>query len=110
MPAECRRHTAAALAGGIVHIGVGAFHRAHQAVFTEDAIAAAGGDWGITGVAPRSRQLLDRLAAQDMLFSVTSLSARSAATRVVGVLTSLLHAPSDPLAVVDRMPTRPLVS
>jgi len=36
---------------GIVHLGLGAFHRAHQAVYTEDAIAAAGGDWGIAGVA-----------------------------------------------------------
>ena len=104
VPAECRRHTAGAgLATGIVHLGVGAFHRAHQAVFTEDAIAAAGGDWGIAGVAPRSRQILDLLAAQDRLFSVTSLSASSAEARVVGVLAALLHAPSDPLAVVERI-------
>ena len=41
---------------GIVHLGLGAFHRAHQAVYTEEAIAAAGGDWGIVGVAPRSRR------------------------------------------------------
>jgi hypothetical protein len=39
----------AALKVGVVHLGVGAFHRAHQAVFTEDAVEAAGGDWGITG-------------------------------------------------------------
>jgi fructuronate reductase len=40
----------AGLGVGIVHLGLGAFHRAHQAVFTEDAIRAAGGDWGIVGV------------------------------------------------------------
>jgi len=34
---------------GIVHLGIGAFHRAHQAVFTEDAIARQGGNWGIVG-------------------------------------------------------------
>lgn len=44
----------AALKPGIVHLGLGAFHRAHQAVFTEDAIAHAGGDWGIIGVSMRS--------------------------------------------------------
>jgi fructuronate reductase len=104
VPPECRRRTAAAgLPAGIVHLGVGAFHRAHQAVFTEDAIAAAGGDWGIAGVAPRSRQVLERLAAQDMLFSVTSLAPGATTTRVVGVLSALLHAPSDPLAVVERI-------
>ena len=40
--------------GRSCHLGLGAFHRAHQAVYTEEAIAAAGGDWGIVGVAPRS--------------------------------------------------------
>ena len=59
-----------AAGAGIVHLGLGAFHRAHQAVYTEEAIAARGGDWGIVGVAPRSRDVLDALAAQDRLFSV----------------------------------------
>ena len=43
-----------ALATGIVHLGIGAFHRAHQAVYTDDAIAHAGGNWGICGVSLRS--------------------------------------------------------
>ena len=104
VPRQCRQRTApAGLPAGIVHLGVGAFHRAHQAVFTEDAVAAAGGDWGIVAVAPRSRAVIDQLAEQDLLYSVTSLSAEAAATRVVGVLTGLLHAPSDPEAVVARI-------
>lgn len=101
---------------GIVHLGLGAFHRAHQAVYTEDALAEAGGDWAIIGVAPRRAELIDVLAAQDCLFSVTSLSGdglpggvlpgdtRSAQdgsrTRVVGALAAVRHAPSDPGAVV----------
>ncbi len=35
---------------GIVHLGIGAFHRAHQAAATDEAISAMGGDWRITGV------------------------------------------------------------
>ena len=38
---------------GIVHLGIGAFHRAHQAIYTDDALAQAGGDWGICGVSLR---------------------------------------------------------
>src|SRR5262249_44689685 len=35
---------------GIVHLGIGAFHRAHQAIYTDAALGPAGGDWGICGV------------------------------------------------------------
>ncbi|MFB9235863.1 mannitol dehydrogenase family protein [Plantactinospora siamensis] len=85
---------------GIVHLGLGAFHRAHQAVYTEAAMAAAGGDWAIVGVAPRSRAVLDALAAQDGLFSVTTAAAAGGHTRVVGSLAAVRHAPADPAAVV----------
>src|SRR6186997_3306809 len=85
---------------GIVHLGLGAFHRAHQAVFTEDAMAAAGGNWGIVGVAPRSVAVLDALRAQDRLYSVTTLAAEGRSTRVIGSLAGLRHAASDPDAVV----------
>ncbi|MDG4768324.1 mannitol dehydrogenase family protein [Solwaraspora sp. WMMD406] len=85
---------------GIVHLGLGAFHRAHQAVYTEGAIARAGGDWGIVGVAPRSLDVVGRLAAQDGLFSVTTLSAAGARTQVVGALAGVRHAASDPAAIV----------
>lgn len=85
---------------GIVHLGVGAFYRAHQAVYNEEAIAAAGGDWGTVAVAPRSADVVAGLQAQDHLFSVTSVSGAGADTRVVGALTGARHAPSDPGAVV----------
>lgn len=39
---------------GIVHIGIGAFHRAHQAAYTDDALAVDGGNWRITGVSLRA--------------------------------------------------------
>ncbi|WP_434739905.1 mannitol dehydrogenase family protein [Micromonospora sp. SH-82] len=88
---------------GIVHLGLGAFHRAHQAVYTEEAIGVAGGDWGIVGVAPRSRSVIDPLAEQDCLFSVTTLSGEGSTTRVVGALAGVRHAAGDPQAVVDLL-------
>ena len=85
---------------GIVHLGLGAFHRAHQAVYTEEAMAAAGGDWGIIAVAPRSTETVEQLAAQDHLFSVTSLDGASAHTRVVGSLAGARHLPSQGAQIV----------
>ncbi|GIJ46544.1 mannitol dehydrogenase [Virgisporangium aliadipatigenens] len=83
------------LTPGIVHIGLGAFHRAHQAVYTQ----AAGG-WGIVGVAPRSRDVLDRLRAQDGLYSVVTVDGDGSRADVIGVHCGLLHGGSDPDAVV----------
>ncbi|MGX6607299.1 mannitol dehydrogenase family protein [Micromonosporaceae bacterium Da 78-11] len=91
------------VAPGVVHLGLGAFHRAHQAVYTEEAIAAAGGDWGIVGVAPRSPDLVATLRAQDHLFSVTTLAPTVSSTRVVGALTGVRHAAADPDAVVTLL-------
>lgn len=101
LPVECRPLLRpGTVPAGIVHLGLGAFHRAHQAVHTEAAVGAAGGDWGIIGVAPRSTGVVDALAAQDALFSVTTLTAEGASTRVVGALAGVRHAASDPAAVV----------
>ncbi|SCL54589.1 fructuronate reductase [Micromonospora eburnea] len=104
LPVECRPLLRpGTVPAGIVHLGLGAFHRAHQAVHTEAAVGAAGGDWGIIGVAPRSTAVVDALAAQDALFSVATLAADGAATRVVGALAGVRHAASDPAAVVGLL-------
>ncbi|MFC7480605.1 mannitol dehydrogenase family protein [Luedemannella flava] len=88
---------------GIVHLGLGAFHRAHQAVYTEAAIAAGGGDWGIVGVAPRSRDVLRAIAEQDGLFSVVTLDGGGASAKVIGAFAGLRHAASDPGGVVGLL-------
>jgi fructuronate reductase len=77
----------AAVSVGIVHLGVGAFHRSHQAVHTEDA-AAADGDtsWGILGVAPRSARVVEQLRPQDGLYSVLTAGRTATSLRVVGSL------------------------
>src|ERR1700761_5041163 len=91
---------------GIVHLGVGAFHRAHQAVFTEDAIAMAGGDWGIIGASLQRPAVPDALNAQDGLYTVETLG-RTARYRVMGVLRQALFAPRDraPLLSALTAPT-----
>jgi fructuronate reductase len=88
---------------GIVHIGLGAFHRAHQAVYTEEAMAATGGDWGIMVVAPRSADLVATINAQDGLFSVTDLDGASAQTRVVASLVGALHLPTQAAEILDLL-------
>jgi fructuronate reductase len=70
---------------GIVHLGIGAFHRAHQAVYTEDAADASGDDrWGILGVTQRSARVVDQLRPQDGLYGVLTASPDGDRLRVVG--------------------------
>ena len=53
---------------GIVHIGLGAFHNAHQAVYTDDALADSGGNWRIIGVSLRSATPFEELTPQYCLY------------------------------------------
>lgn len=78
---------------GIVHLGVGAFHRAHQAVYTDVALA---GDprWGIVEVAPRSSAVVEALRRQDGLYTVLERSGDSVTARLVGSVAEAWHAPS----------------
>jgi fructuronate reductase len=91
---------------GIVHIGLGAFHRAHQAVYTDDSLNRTPGPWGICGVSLRSPDTRDALAPQDCLYTVAVRDASGDHLRVVGSITETLVAPEDPAAVLDRL-TRP---
>jgi fructuronate reductase len=88
---------------GIVHLGLGRFHRAHQALYTARALALEPGPWGIVGVASRSRQVVDTLRAQDGLYSILELGGAQRAPTVVGVHSELLVAADAPLVVVARL-------
>ena len=55
---------------GIVHLGVGASHKVHQAVDADGAIAADGGDWRIVGVDLRSADSAEPLNPQNGLYSL----------------------------------------
>jgi fructuronate reductase len=69
---------------GLAHIGVGAFHRCHQAEFTDDMIEKRFGPWGIVGINLRPPRLAGLLAPQDGLFSRTLRQGKRAETRVIG--------------------------
>lgn len=80
---------------GIVHLGLGAFHRAHQCVYTDDAIAHSGGDWGVIGVSMRSDTVSQQLTPQDCLYSVLSEDADESELRIIGVIKKVLVAHRD---------------
>jgi len=85
---------------GIVHIGIGAFHRGHQAVFTDDAIANSGGDWRIIGVSLRSPSVSEQMNPQDGLYTVTAKFNGKQETRLIGAVEKVLVAPQDPSQVI----------
>jgi mannitol 2-dehydrogenase len=92
---------------GIVHFGVGGFHRAHQAMYV-DALMNQGeaGDWGICGVGvlPADAAMRDALGAQDHLYTlVLKHSDGRLEPRVIGSIMDYLFGPDDPQAVLDRM-------
>src|ERR1700735_3302931 len=92
----------AALRVGIVHLGLGAFHRAHQAVFTEDAIRVASGDWGVAGVSLRHADASAALNPRDGLYPVETL-AEPPGLKVVGVLRQALAASTEAETVLPAM-------
>lgn len=99
MPGILRRQ--AAPAPGIVHLGLGNFHRAHQAVYTDAAVASHGGDWGIIGVSSRSPAIPDAMHAQDMLYTVVEISPEGSNFSVPRVHTDAFTAANNPDRVVQ---------
>lgn len=85
---------------GIVHLGLGAFHKAHQAVYTDDALAARGGDWRIRGVSLRSPEAAEALNPQGGCYTLLTRGAEGAEARIVGSIADVLVAPDDPEAVI----------
>eukprot|EP01035_Chromulina_nebulosa_P033333 gene33333-44618_t len=81
---------------GIVHLGAGAFHRAHQAVFIDDCLARGFHDWGIVAVSLRHPEARDRLLPQDCLYSVAFRDGDSARIRVIGSILEVIVAPEAP--------------
>ncbi len=81
------------LAARIVHLGFGAFHRAHQAVYADILAAEHGSDWGYCEInlIGGEQQIAD-IRRQDNLYTVAEMSADAWRARVVGVVKSALHA------------------
>lgn len=90
----------------IVHIGVGGFHRAHEAVYLDDLMALGGAkDWGICGVGlrPEDRAMQDALMPQDCLYTLMTRDAGGDNARVIGSLARYIFAPDDEAAFRDAL-------
>ena len=96
---------------GILHIGIGAFHRGHQAVFTDDALAVSGGDWRIVGVSLRSSTVADQLNPQDGLYTVSEKDGGTTHSRIIASVKKVISARDDRQnkeSELDRYFTNPL--
>ena len=91
-----------ALTPSVVHIGVGGFHRAHQAVYLDELARQGETGWGLVGVGLRSPQMGEVMSAQDNLYTVVERGDVDRA-HVVGVVTRYLFAPEDPEAVLATL-------
>jgi fructuronate reductase len=87
----CPGYDPAKVAVGILHLGLGAFHRAHQAVYTDD-ILGAEPRWGICGVSLKTSRAASTLAAQDGLYTLLTRTADGTRARVIGALRETLFA------------------
>jgi fructuronate reductase len=87
---------------GIVHLGPGAFHRAHQAVYTENAMNLSGGNWGICGVSLRSATAHDVLAKQDNLYTLAILD-KKINYQIIGAIKEVLVASEQSSQVMARL-------
>ncbi|MEI4487555.1 mannitol dehydrogenase family protein [Frigidibacter sp. MR17.14] len=88
---------------GIVHIGFGAFHKAHQAAYTEAALARSGGDWRITGVSLRSVEPAAQITPQDGRYTLIERSAARTEAHVIAAVSRVLALPEAPGEVMAAL-------
>lgn len=89
---------------GIVHFGTGAFHRAHQAIYTDDVLAKTGGDWRILGVSLQSTHIADALNAQDGIYSLVQRNQDGQPIiRKIGSISGVVAASRDAAPVFESL-------
>lgn len=106
LPAQIGRpaYDRSKVTGSIVHLGIGAFHRAHQAMFT-DAVLESGGDlsWGIIGAGVISADMQKALVPQDGLYTLAEMGADSENLRVIGSIVGVFGGVEDAPALLAKM-------
>ena len=100
---------------GIVHFGVGGFHRAHQAMYIDRLLEKGATWWGICGVGimPADRKMAEVMAAQDGLYTLLLENPDGGReARVIGSIVDYRFAPDDPEAVIELLaaPTTRIIS
>jgi fructuronate reductase len=105
LPAAVRRpgYNRSKLQPGIVHLGLGAFTRAHLCEFTDDALEQEFGAWGITGASLQRPDQRDRLKPQDGLYTFLKRAPAGPELRVIGSALDVLVAPESPQALVAKL-------
>ncbi len=94
----------------IVHLGCGAFHRAHQALYTHHLLETSDSDWGICEVnlmPGNDRVLIEQLKNQQLLYTVAEKGADSTALKIIGSMKEALHPEIDGCDGILRAMTRP---
>lgn len=102
---EIPRYPLNTVTSSIVHIGVGNFHRAHQAVYSDTLLNMGETRWGITGVSLRSSDMRDNLAPQGYLYTLAIL-AEKPCYRVIGSIKKILVGPENPSAVINTLASK----
>lgn len=105
LPATVARpaYDRAKVTAGIVHLGLGAFCRAHLGVYTDDVLAAGSRDWGIVGVNLRSPGIVEALKPQDGLYTLLCREAGEDRLRVIGAFLEVMNAATELDAVLNVM-------
>ncbi|MDD2843919.1 MAG: mannitol dehydrogenase family protein [Rhodoferax sp.] len=105
LPATVQRphYDRSQVAPAIVHLGVGAFHRAHQAVMTDAVLASGDLGWGIVGAGLMTTATRDALAPQDGLYTLVERAAGAEQLHVIGSIVEVLGGAADLGLVLARM-------
>ena len=89
--------------GSIVHLGIGAFHRAHQAMFTDAVLASGDLAWGIVGAGVISADMKNALAPQDFLYALAEMGADSEQVKVIGSIVDVFGGAEDAEKLLAKM-------
>jgi fructuronate reductase len=105
LPASVARPTydRSKVVGSIVHLGLGSFHRAHQAMFTEAVLASGDLQWGIVGAGLISADKKNALLPQDCLYALAEKGADAESVRVIGALVDVLGGADDSARLLAKM-------
>jgi fructuronate reductase len=97
------RYDRGAVRPGIVHLGTGAFHRAHQAVYIDDCLARGESNWGILGASLRAADTRDALAPQDGLYTLAIRDSDKEQLRIIGSVLDVAVAPESPANLLHHL-------
>ena len=87
---------------GIVHFGVGNFHRGHQARYVDDLLTRNHFHWGIIGISMQSSQARDKLAPQDFMYTEVTLG-ETIKIKIIRSILDILVAPENPSKVIEQI-------